>query len=249
MLKKIVICLFFLTLPCAEAASDEIEIVFIERPPFYYTEDAQVKGVLADLTQKIFETAGIPHSWQPLPPKRIISMFQNTTAKVCSPGWFFKQDRLAFANFTLAIYQNQPLSVLINKQTKSKFDKYNSLAALFSDQTMTMGTVATYRYSGYIDEQINQYHPRQTKVYSSASQLIDMILADHIDYILIAPMEAEFLIQQTKLRQNQFELISFPDIPPGNKRYLMCNKSIDKTTIMALNTAIKQLVKQEIWDE
>ncbi|WDP92235.1 MAG: transporter substrate-binding domain-containing protein [Desulfobacter sp.] len=248
-LKKFVLCLALLTMSGVHASAGEIVIAYIERPPFYYTENSSVKGILSDLTNEIFKTAGIPHSWQSLPPNRILSMFQYTDCAVCSPGWFFKADRLSFANFTLAIYQNTPLSVLVLKQAKSRFDKYESLTALFSDRSMTMGTVATYRYSGYIDQQIIRYHPRQIKVSSSAAQLIAMILKKRIDYIIIAPMEAESLINEAGLKQSLFDLLAFPDIPPGNKRYLMCNKSVDKATIDALNTAIRQLVKPEIWGE
>ena len=248
-LRKIVLCLVILLVFCLEAGAGEITIVFIERPPFYYTDNLEVKGILADLTNRVFQTAKVPYSWQSLPPNRIISMFQNMDSEICSPGWFFKSDRLAYANFTLAIYQNRPASVLVKKQAKRKFEKYSSLAGLFSDQSMTMGTVATYRYSRYIDEQINQHHPRQIQVYGSASQLITMILINRVDYMITSPAEAESLIHEAGLKPNQFDLLTFPDIPPGSKRYLMCSKSIDETTINALNNAIRQLVDPGVWDE
>lgn len=233
----------------AETVSEEIQIFYLERPPYYYSENNEFKGVLADLTKEIFKKAGISYSWLSLPPQRLISMFENTDEKICSPGWFLKTDRMRYANFTHPIYRNNPLVVLILKDNKDAFNGIDTLASLFKDRSLTLGTVATYRYSGYIDNLINQHKPDQIKVYSSAVSLVEMMAVKRVSYMLISPVEVDFLIQKAGLDRNLFDLLTFPDIPAGNKRYLMCSKSVDNSTLEKLNDAIEEIVDPALLSE
>jgi hypothetical protein len=51
--------------------------------------------------------------------------------------------------------------------------------------------------------------------------------------------EAEDLILCSGLPVKYFQVIRFSDVPPGNKRYLICSRKIEEMTLLRLNRAIK----------
>ena len=51
--------------------------------------------------------------------------------------------------------------------------------------------------------------------------------------------EAEDLILCSGLPVKDFQVIRFSDVPPGNKRYLICSRKIEEMTLLRLNRAIK----------
>jgi polar amino acid transport system substrate-binding protein len=63
--------------------------------------------------------------------------------------------------------------------------------------------------------------------------------------MLIAPEEIESLLQLNGYSLTAFSAIRMPDIPAGNKRYLIFNKGVSDDLIDRINQAITTQIRLE----
>ena len=56
------------------------------------------------------------------------------------------------------------------------------------------------------------------------------MFADQEEYVALA--------QAAHIPPETFTLLTFPDVPEGNRRYLMCSKSVPKDTLTRIDAAI-----------
>ena len=54
----------------------------------------------------------------------------------------------------------------------------------------------------------------------------------------MAPEESQSLIVSSGLPIEDFKLLTFTDIPAGEKRYILCSRQVEDTIMNKLNTAI-----------
>ena len=99
-----------------------------------------------------------------------------------------------------------------------------------------------YSYGDFLDKKIATYNPTRTVTTVENSGMLKMIYAGHADYFLIAPEEAEGLIQTSEFDAQDFKTIRFTDIPSGEKRYILCSMQVEESIIEQLNEAIRQYV-------
>ena len=219
-----------------------LTVSYLERPPYYFTENGKAAGFLIDLTRKIFRDARIEVAFKPLPPIRIIGEIKKADNFHCTVGWFKNPERESFAKFSLPIYQNRPLVLLTKKDSRQRLTDHISLKGVFSEKSFVMGTVSTFSYGSFIDGLIEDSSPQIFEVKAKQSQTIKLISAGRITYILIAPEEIEALIRSENMDPDDFAIVSFPDIPSGNKRYLMFSKGVKDRIIDSVNAAILKIV-------
>ena len=242
-IKLFLICFICICVIFQTAAGNVLTVSYLERPPYYKTVDGYATGILIDLTRQILEDAGVKAVYLPLPPKRIFREIQNPGSMHCSVGWFKSTEREEFAKFSLPIYQNKPLVALTLKKNGEKFKKFGLLEDLFADKSLTLGTVSAFSYGIRVDEMIKKDPPVIFEVKEKQAQLIKMIAAGRISYMLISPEEIEMMIQSADLNPNDFISLPFSDIPKGNKRYLMFSKSVPDEIIDSINHSIKKLIQ------
>ena len=72
--------------------------------------------------------------------------------------------------------------------------------------------------------------------------MLKMIYAQHADYFLIAPEEADGLIRTSEFDLQDFRSVHFTDIPSGEKRYILCSKQVEDYIIEQLDMAIRQYI-------
>lgn len=56
---------------------------------------------------------------------------------------------------------------------------------------------------------------------------------------LAAEEEARYLIEQAGFRPRDFRIVRPPDMPPGERRYILCSRQVDDETMSRLNAAIE----------
>lgn len=110
--------------------AEQITVGYIELPPYYYTNDQQKpEGILLHLTKKIMERAGCKCKYMSMPSKRILHTIKKG-GLFASIGWFKTPDREEYANFSLPIYENKPILVLLRRENREQFSKYKTLEEL-----------------------------------------------------------------------------------------------------------------------
>ncbi len=241
-MKKVSLAIIiFLLFPNISSWADELTVLYFKRPPYYNTTDNKVEGLLIELSKKIFKLADIQPVFIENPPARIMATIKNNKKKVCSIGWFKNEERESFAKFSSPIYQNKPLAILTSVSKQNLFDKHTSIKDVFADRSLILSMINSFSYGKLMDEWINNYAPRSHKIYGNQSLLPRLIISNRASYMLIAPEEIDMMLENAKLDRNLFASISKPDIPQGNKRYLIFSKRIEDKIIIRINNAIKEL--------
>ncbi len=230
----------------ASNAAEPLKVFYIERPPYYYTENLHARGILVDRTRRVLAKAGIDAVFVPMPPKRILHILKINSEKACSIGWFKTKERKGFARFSLPIYENRPLVLLARKDTAAQISPHGrpvGLKRVFLHKSLVMGRVAGFSYGGYVDRIMKQHAGFRFERAPNQKDLIRMLASGRISYLLVAPEEVDTLLEQTNLPRVKFDVIHLSDIPRGNKRYLIFDKSVDQKTIDRINRAIAKDIR------
>ena len=222
----------------AGAGAETLTIGFVERAGYSYLDQGQPKGLMIDVARGILTKSGVAFEFVPLPQNRLVGEVKDGKAQICALGLFKNPDRESFATFTKPIYKNQPIGVLINAANREKFTAIASLAALVDAPGLTLGAVEGFSYGGYVDGLIDKMTGKKNRASVPASQLVTMLAAGRVDYMFADPEEWQALAAAATVDPNSLALLSFPDSPEGNQRYLMCSKAVPAATIDKIDAAI-----------
>jgi uncharacterized protein (TIGR02285 family) len=223
---------------------EQITLHFHERRPFYVAYNNEARGVVADPISQAFRYADIPFAWQETPAKRQLEIVRHNENKSCAAGWFKTPDRETFGQYSLPIYRDKPF-VAITRADNTLLGKTETLDRVFSERRLQVLVKAGYSYGPYIDERLRRLNPRQVSTTADNESLMKMIQAYRADYYFMTEEEAQDQLLLSGLRNSDFKLIHFSDMPQGNKRYLICSQKVDKDTLKRLNLAIRYLVDLE----
>lgn len=225
----------------SNARGESLTVLYYDRPPYYETVDGRAKGLLIEMTRTIFEDAGVDHVFETMPPSRILLYLKNSDQNICSVGWFKNSEREKFANFSLPIYQNMPMVILTARHQSHLIEMHKTLKDVLSDRSLTIALIDSFSYGEYIDGLIRQLSPVTHTISSQQNLLPAIILNYRASFMLIAPEEIGTLLTSSGLHPKDFVSISKPDIPTGNKRYLMFSKNVPLATIERINRSIQKL--------
>lgn len=243
-----IVLLMCFVLPAGIAAQD-ITVSYMNRPPYYYTDQGEPRGFLVELTRNIFFDAGIDVTFKELPPNRIMHEIRKKDVLHCSIGWFRTPERDEFAKFSLPIYQNMPIVVVTTRKNKSRFMTYKTLRQLFSDRSLVMGNISSFSYGIYIDQLMKDLSPTTHEISTRRGILPALLLKKRADYLLSAPEEIDMLIQSEGMNKEDFITLVMEDIPEGNRRYLMFSMSVSDDMINRINASIVRVVGRDLFDD
>ncbi len=223
------------------AADAPLQLLYQDRLPYYTTAaDGSVGGLVAGPVSKALRRAGIAVSWKVRPGKRQIETIRNNRAAACSPGWFKKPEREKFAKFSNTIYQDRPQVVIIRTTDLVNF-KFSNLAALFAARHHTFGAKLAYSYGGFVDDLIAEVKPKVQRTPQDVQGMVHMLVGRRFDYMLAAQEEFRSLQANLPTVSDGITAVQMKDIPPGNKRYLMCSKKVGDDIMRRFNDALAAL--------
>ncbi len=219
------------------AAQTPIVLQHDERPPFLKTEaDGSVSGVVATPVVQAFQKAGIPYVWKYESATRQVAQIQRG-ARVCSVGWYKTPEREQYAKFSKPISQDTPTIALANSsfQVQGKAD----LEQILSEPEVTVLIKTSIVYGPYLDTRFARMKAKRIATYEEFGAMIRLIKLGRAQITFIPIEEAEYYIDKMGYSRNDFNIIHFADMPPGQKRYIMCSKSIENEVMERLDAAIK----------
>ena len=233
-------------LPTTVAAgnSTELHVVYLERPPYYWTENGQPRGFLLALTRQILDRAGIQASFSQQPPNRIMEEIRNDRAPICSIGWFKTPERETFASFSLPIYRDRPLVLLTTADRAHLFSRHKTLRDVFADHSLVIAQVASFSYGEAVDRMQKEIVVRSLTVSSSQKVLPKLILQGRASYMLVAPEEVPTLLRLAEVDADRFTVLTMEDIPAGDLRYLIFSEAVPETARERIDAAIADLTDQ-----
>jgi hypothetical protein len=228
----------------ADTGSDVITLHYHERVPYMETTDTGVSGLTATPATIAFEQSGVAFQWALTPTNRQLEIAQANTGRDCFLGWFKNPDRELFARFTLPLYQDRPMAALA-LATNENVGSGRTVEESLTDATITLLVKDGYSYGTFLDGKIAEYNPIRETTTVENIDMLEMLHAERADYFFIAPEEAEALIAASTFPAEDFKLIEFSDMPPGNYRYIMCSFQVEEAEIEQLNAAIAANVTLE----
>lgn len=228
------------------AATDEepdetIVLHYHERPPYSYTVDGNAAGILVEPVELAFRRAGIPFRWQLTPASRQLKIIEDNRGYDGILGWFRNPERVKIGRFSHYIYQDSP-TVVVFRADRDKAYEFSSLDELFSDRKLVLAVKNSYSYGSYIDGKIQMYNPPVDTVSTENLQIIQRIFLGRGDYFFIAPEELKYLFGQPEIPRDSFTALTLPDIPDGEKRYVLFSFRVDPALVEAINRELEGLV-------
>ena len=231
-------CTFGYLLFSVTAHSAQLNVAYIEYPPYYSTTSGgDLDGIIIDIVRKVFKRSGVHCTYVSLPSKRIISDIEKG-APVASLGWFKTAEREMFAKFSLPIYINKPAGVVMLRDEANRFSAYNSFKDLMNSGLFKIGRIAGHSEGEYIDGILFDKKGQTVWVAATEVHLVKMLKTKRFDFILLPPEEIEVLAKSAGYSMNDFALQPMNDIRSGNARYIMYAKSIDDGLIKQIDNAI-----------
>jgi uncharacterized protein (TIGR02285 family) len=162
----------------------------------------------------------------------------------CTPGWYKKPDREAYAQFSLPIYQDLPLQGL----SRANFSVPDGITAkeLFLRPDLRLLLKQNFSKGAYMDSLIEHIPAQQVqKVAAEVPTLVKMIQADRADLIITTEEETDYFISQSGYQKQDFRIIKFPDVPATEKRYILCSQRVPTEIMNRLNQSIKSTISQK----
>jgi polar amino acid transport system substrate-binding protein len=228
-----------LVLAGSEIANAQTPIVLQhdERPPFLKTEpDGSVSGTAATPAVQAFKKAGIPYAWQYMSAARQLAMIKSG-ARVCSVGWYKTPERERFAKFSKAISQDSPMIGLANIHFNAP--ENSNIDQILADENINILIKESIVYGPFLDTKFAQMKARRIPTSNEFGPMIRLIHLGRAQLTFIPIEEANYYIATMGYSAKDFNVIHFAEMPAGEKRYIMCSKSVEDAVIDKLNAALK----------
>jgi len=221
----------------AWCAPQPLTVVWRDKPPYHYQENGEPKGFLLERVKNIFNVAGVPAQFITEPQKRIWANFRHGAKNYCSISWYRLPEREAVAQFTAAIHEDLPHSVLIAPAYVDKVAAHSTLSSLLNDPELTLGLVDGVSYGPALDQMIKDSKNRIMSRTVEATLMMRMLTVGRASFMFVDREDWDYFrahetTPQTAVRRD------FPDMPPGMKRYILCSKDVPAETMAKLNQAI-----------
>lgn len=229
--------LLALSQPVPTWSDNDLALYYVEQPPlFHLSEGGKVVGVLADIINAALESAQVRFHWEQVPAARILATIKNDKIAVCSPGKYWTVERQQFANYSAPMFVDPPVIAVVHE---------DALPLMRASITETLDGPVTlllkdgWVYGAYLDGLINKLPgPQKTNTTADPLFLVKMVQARRAQMTLLSIFEAEYFIRQERI--NKVKIVQFVDIPRGEKRYLLCSKSVDAKTLVKINAALER---------
>jgi hypothetical protein len=156
---------------------------------------------------------------------------------VCAAGWFKTEEREEYARFTIPVYQDQPLVVV------GRSDNRRLRASTFEDlilqPKLKMLARIDFSFGAEVDGMIEDSGLTVRLAAAGAKENLERIVRGYADFVLISPEELSVTLDQV-YGSTQLAKITFPDIPFGNTRHIICSRSVSEEQIRLLDEAIAE---------
>jgi polar amino acid transport system substrate-binding protein len=226
----------FIATPVAQAG-EALTLYYNERPPYLVTRSTpdKVVGLTADPAVQAFVGAGLAPRWTAMPSTRQLVTLRESTEPACAVGWFKNPDREVAFKFTKAIYRDKPTVALARGNFAPASKK---LAEVVHQAGLRVLVKDKYSYGPWIDALMARARPQTVVTTEENVQMVRMIAGQRADIMFTSQEEAQYLVAQSAVGPSAVKILQFDDVPPGEKRYLMCSRNVSDDIIGRLNNAI-----------
>lgn len=222
-------------------AQTVLEVGFFERPPYYHRENGDVTGIVADLVTDALALAEVDYRYVEMPSNRLFREAARRQDPFCTIGWFRTPEREALFRFSLPLYRDKPLVLLSLRILQPFFSTYTTLEQVLADNSLTIGVISFFSYGSEVDATLAASRAPREVVAGEQVNLVKMLAAGRISYLLAAPEEIPVLIRAAGLEESDFFTVTLDDVPLGNRRYILYSPGVDPEWIERIDRAILEV--------
>ncbi|MFP5240400.1 MAG: substrate-binding periplasmic protein [Acidobacteriota bacterium] len=218
-----------------------LQMVYPNRPPYFYTLDGAPAGTLYETTAGILAEAGIEAVFTEMPSRRILyEMQQDQNCTRCGFGWFKTPQREAFARFSLPIHVQAPLVAAVLTRNLGKTRNAQNLSELLNNGEATIGVVDGWSYGDAVDVLLRGAENHVIKADDSRQQAL-MLANGRCLLILAREDELPDLLRFGRLTMADVAAIRLEKESGGVQRYIMCGKGVPDEVMARIDAAIARL--------
>ncbi|CTQ54938.1 Bacterial extracellular solute-binding proteins, family 3 [Roseibium album] len=222
-------------------AEEKITLLVHTQQPLTYLENGTITGVVGDKVALAFQTAGLEFEVRLVALKRELLMLKkNLLPNTCGASWFKNPEREKYLRYSVPLYQDPPVSLLVRREDYSRFQSYPDFKDVLLDRERSVGLVSGFSYGQQVDAMLEELQPAKVMAPDNAS-MFRMLLAGRFDYLITDEIEATGQLQEIGAIQDQVHFVTFSDLPEGSWRYIVCNMRTDPTIMERLDQAISKM--------
>jgi polar amino acid transport system substrate-binding protein len=221
----------------SHAAEAPLEVLYFQRPPFYFQRAGKPPGgILLELMRSLLNKAQTPHIFTVKPNKRILGYIERG-GNYCSIGWYKTTNRQKYAHFSKPIYRDMPLVLLANQAKAAALPRNPTLAQALNSG-LRLGMIAGFSYGQWADEKIKRLRPKREVVTTEQKNLIKMLQLGRCDLVLMGLEEANWVMRNYQDMAKALMVIRIKDAPPGNLRYIIYSREVKPSIIDRIDSLI-----------
>lgn len=225
----------------AAAPGPVITVAWRDKAPYHYVESGVEKGILLELSRKVFSLAGIEARFVREPSKRIWANFQARTPNYCSIGWYHLPERAQIAQFSVPMHIDLPHTVLVAPQAEAAVSAHPTLGSLLADRKLIMGVVDGVSYGADLDQRIDTSVTQVLRRTVEPAVMMRMAAAGRVSFMLADRDDWQHALEHDP-RLKTLARRDFPDMPAGLQRFIVCSKDVAPEQMARINKALHTVV-------
>ena len=155
-----------------------------------------------------------------MPPGRILATFESREIKACAVGWLRTPEREAYARFSLPLYENKALGVVVASETAHELGPAPSLDRLLA-AGLTWGMRRGFSYGEVFDAAFKKYPGQNTRLFSDSRLMVRLIAKHRLDATLVCPEELSAQLVAEPELGAAIRFLPIAEAPPGFARHIM----------------------------
>lgn len=221
----------------ATAEMAPVDLYYFERPPYVMKRPGhdEVMGLTAEPAARAFRVAGVAFRWLPLPTVRQLVTLKDQAHPACAVGWFKNAEREQQFKFSKPIYRDGPTVALARGDFVASGP---TLADTLRQPGVSVLVKDGFSYGPLIDALLAQHKPERVVTSAESASMVSMIASQRASFMFAAEEEAAYLVEQAGVPAHGLKIVHFSDLPPGERRHILCSKATPDEVMERLNKAI-----------
>jgi polar amino acid transport system substrate-binding protein len=220
-------------------AAEKMDLYWFDRPPYMIERPGthEVAGLTATPAAQAFRSAGIPFQWVSLPTMRQLVTLKETNRAACAVGWFKNPEREQQFKFTVPIYRDQPFVAI----ARADYLAQTTMAATLRQPGVSVLLKDGFTYGPVIGQMLDHHRPERVVTSAETGAMAHMVAAHRASLMFAAEEEANYRLAPPPPPPRlpyPLKIVRFADLPPGERRHIICSKATPDELIERLNKAI-----------
>lgn len=239
-MRKLLCALLFSISSLAQAQGEVLTIAFNNKPPFFYFEYGEPKGILVEQAKQVLQRAGVAYQFEELPFQRIMSYLEARRPMFAALGFSKTKERDKFVVYSRPIYRDRTPVVLVRVGDVEKFRSYPSFERMVQSGQLVFGGKDGNAYP--VDAFLKNLGPLDRRFSTEAFKLPQLLMAGRFDFTVLYPEELPVALQASNVDAAAVQQLSYPDIPQGGVRYILFSEAVPRNSIERINKAIESVL-------